>query len=321
MLVDAFALARELTQLRKGSGMRHSRLLDRVGPQVRYVFSITAADNVALVRNKVERQIRDLLAGESDELVTVALAALALAPEAGPHLLDRQAWLAERFFYDVRTARRRIDTVFARLVDALVEQDVRRTTVPAADDGWTVLKFQVSLRLDGPATELHEVRTIVVTADMLDRIVCKLSVPPAVLGGSPADVDIRVVSGGELVAKERRSASHFQFTLAPPRRLTRGEIHQYAVVYTLPAGYAMRPHFVYQPLLACDEFDLTVRFDPGAPPAQLWKLGGLPIRMVDDECLTEDQLALRDGEVQLTFRELRQGFAYGVKWSPEPAAS
>src|SRR5215475_10387273 len=139
MLVDAIALAKDLKQLRKGPGMRHSRLLDRLGPQVRYVFAITAADNVAVVRHKVERQIRDLLAGETDELVAVAVAALGLTAEAGPHLLDRQAYLAERFFYDVRTARRRIDTAFARLVDALVEQDVRRTAIAATDDGWTVL--------------------------------------------------------------------------------------------------------------------------------------------------------------------------------------
>src|SRR5262249_27330627 len=161
-----------------------------------------------------------------------------------------------------RTARRRIDTVFARLVDALVAQDVRRTAITATDDGWTVLKFQVTLRLDGPATELHEVRTIAVTADTLDRIVCKLSVPPAVLGGSPADADTGVASVGGLPARGRGSASPSHFPRALPRRLTRGEVHQYAVVYTLPAGYAMRPHFVYQPLLACDEFDLTVRFDP-----------------------------------------------------------
>ena len=98
-------------------------------------------------------------------------------------------------------------------------------------------------------------------------------------------------------------------------------MHEYAVVYTLPAGYAMRPHFVYQPLLACDEFDLTAQFDPAEPPAQLWKLGGLPIRMVDDELLGDDGLALHGGEVQLTFRELRQGFAYGLKWSPARAAA
>jgi hypothetical protein len=201
MLVDAHALAKELQRLRKGPGMRHSSLLARLGPQARYVFGITTADNVALVRHKVERQVSDLLATEPDEFVTVALAALALIPETGQHLFDRQTWLAERYFYDVRTARRRIDTVFGRLVDALVEQDVRRTTSTPADEGWTVRTFRVTLRLDGPATQLHEVRTIAVTAPTLDHVVCRLSVPPTVHGTSPADVDFRVVSGGELVDK------------------------------------------------------------------------------------------------------------------------
>ena len=318
MLVDGRTLADELSHLRKGAAMRHPRLLTRLGPQTRHVFGISTQDNVAIARQKVERRVRALLANQPDDLQIAILVALALASEANQaRLIDRQRWLATRNYYDVRTARRRIDAAFSYLVDALVEDDQRATRGHPGDDGWTVQRFNATLRLDAGAPQLRERRTILVTADTLDAIICKLSVPTAAPGRPPADVAARAESGGTITRTTRASASHFEFRLALPLALHRGDTHEYTVVFTLPDGQVMRPHYVYNPLLPCDEFEVTVQFDPADPPKRLWRLGGLPLRMVDDDSGNGDQLKLADdGRLQLTFRELRPGLAYGVKWEP-----
>jgi hypothetical protein len=318
MLVDGRMLADELSHLRKGSAMRHPRLLTRLGPQTRHVFHISTQDNVAIARQKVERRVRALLANQPDDLRSAILVALALTSEAShARLIDRQRWLATRNYYDVRTARRRIDAAFAYLVDALVEDDQRSTRSHPGDDGWTVQRFSAFLRLDAGAPQLREQRTILVTADTLDTIICKLSVPPPVPDRPPAEVSAQAESGGTIIQARRASASHFEFRLALPRPLRRGDMHEYTVVFTLPEGQAMRPHYLYNPLLPCDEFEVTVQFDLAEPPKRLWRLGGVPLRVVDDDCVNGDQLDLPDdGRLQLTFRELRAGFAYGVKWEP-----
>ena len=90
MVVDGRALADELSHLRKGSAMRHPRLLTRLGPQTRHAFGISTQDNVAVVRHKVERRVRALLTNQPDDLQTVVLVALALASEAHhARLIDR----------------------------------------------------------------------------------------------------------------------------------------------------------------------------------------------------------------------------------------
>ncbi|MGE5156005.1 MAG: hypothetical protein ACM3JP_00730 [Betaproteobacteria bacterium] len=317
MLVDGRTLADELSHLRKGAAMRHPRLLTRLGPQTRHVFGISTGDNVATARHKVERRVRAVLTNQPDDLRTAVLVALALSSEAHhARLIDRQRWLATRNYYDVRTARRRIDAAFAYLVDALVEADQQATRSHPGDDGWTVQRFSATLRLDAGGPQLREQRKVLVTADVLDAIICKLSVPSPGTGCPPAEVAARAESGGTITQTTRVSASHFEFRLSLPHPLRRGDIHEYTVVFSLPEGHLMRPHYLYNPLLPCDEFEVTVQFDPHARPTRLWRLGGVPMRMVDDDCGGDELELPDDGRLQLTFREPRPGFAYGVKWEP-----
>jgi hypothetical protein len=75
------------------------------------------------------------------------------------------------------------------------------------------------------------------------------------------------------------------------------------------------PHYVLQPLSPCLAFDVTVRFDPAAPPASVWRLDGVPPGIVDAPQSPRNLLVPdRFGDVRLSFRQLRQGYAYGVKW-------
>jgi hypothetical protein len=76
-------------------------------------------------------------------------------------------------------------------------------------------------------------------------------------------------------------------------------------------------HYVMQPLTPCDEFKLIVRFDADHSPDAVWTLDGVAPRVVDSDrpsgsIVSPDRL----GELHMFFRDLRQGFAYGVKWRP-----
>lgn len=319
MPLDSTALDAELRRLRKGAAMRHPQLLTRLGPQVRLAFGISPRDDAWAARGKVAGAVRALLGNRSADLQTAALAALGLAPETDQRRLsDRQEWLAGRLFCDVRTARRRMDEAFTELVDAILEDNARRCRITSPDDGWAVRRFRATLRLDRPGPELYEQRTIQVTAGARDRIVCRLSVPRACDGREQPDVSARATYGGKIVEATRVSPEHFQFTLALPRLLRQGETHDYGIVFVLPPGQPMRSHYVYQPLLSCDEFELIVRFAPAAPPEQVWRLVGLPIRVVDGADAGRDALPLDENfAVQLAFRDPRQGLAYGVKWTPK----
>ena len=78
----------------------------------------------------------------------------------------------------------------------------------------------------------------------------------------------------------------------------------------------MAPHYVVQPLRPCEKLDLIIRFDPERMPDAVYRVDGLPPRMVDSSP-GRDALAEvnRLGEVYAEFNDLHQGLAYGVRWS------
>jgi hypothetical protein len=135
--LDSASLAVELGRLRKGKALRTADLLDRLGPQTRIAFEISAADPAPVVRRKVEGHIRRLLREDHERLLTAALAAFALLPQADQRLLtDREAWLAGQLGCNPRTARRRVNAAVAQLVDALIEHHHARL-LPTGGRTWS----------------------------------------------------------------------------------------------------------------------------------------------------------------------------------------
>jgi hypothetical protein len=322
--LDSQALTRELLFLRKNAATRHPRLLSRLGPQVRALCGITERDNIALARRKIAARFRELpkgqkLGDQEDDLCLAVEAAYALHPEADHRLLeDRTRWLAQGLRCDERTARRRIDDVVAVLVDAAAEAGDRLDGhVAASSDGWYVQTFRAIMRLDTPTPELTEQRTIAVTQDGVKKIECRFSLPRA--GTDPSashDVHAEVLDGVRIVGCERTGDEHFCFTLELPESLMIGDTHDYSLLFRLPEGQPMRPHYVFQPLRHCERFELTVRFDPKRVPRRIWLLDEAPPRAIDSaQPGCEALLVGPSGEVSLTFPRLRQGFGYGVRWS------
>jgi hypothetical protein len=324
MSLDSQEVARELLFLRKSAATRHPRLLSRLGPQIRALCGITDQDNIAMARRKIAARFRALLMsqkfGDQEGDLRLAMeAAYALHPEADHRLLeDRTRWLAERLVCEERTARRRIDDVVAILVDAAAEAGDRLNGHAAASsDGWYVQTFRAIFRLDTPTPELVEQRTIVATQDQVRQIECHFSLPRAGTDRSAShDVRAEALDGVRIVGCERSGDEHFRFTLELPEPLMIGDTHDYSLLFRLPEGQPMRPHYVFQPLRHCERFELTVRFDPARLPEHVWLLDGVPPRVIDDGQPGCEALVVGPaGEVSLTFPRLRQGFGYGVRWS------
>ncbi len=314
------ALTAELRTLRKGRGIQERDLSARLGEQLRRLFGVAASDDDTTIRLRVGVRVRELLADAPPDLQTAVSAALAVHPACRHRFLaERTDWLAAELGCEARTARRRIDEGFAFLVDAAGPRPRVSSGGEGDSDGWLVRSFRATLNLDGPGPELIDERQIVAVRDGLDRIPVSMSLPPApdatVL---ERDLVAEVIYGGQLGGKDRVSASHFRYWLELPRSLRAGQEHGYSVAFRIPAGQPMSPHYAFLPLWPCEYFHLRVRFG-ARRPAEVWRLAGVPPRLVDEKPGQGDLLELdRLGEVELEFRPLRTGLGYGIGWTPVP---
>jgi hypothetical protein len=220
-----------------------------------------------------------------------------------------------------RTARRRIDHAFQTLAQVAVQRPTGRSAGDP-EAGWYLRSVRAVFRLDTPTPELHETRTIVATRDRLDEIAVRVSLPRPASDGPAAgerhDIVADLVYGARIVSVERvHEAQHFRWTLALPRPLGPGEEHEYQMYYRIPPCQAMRPHYAFLPLVACESFVVRTRFAADRLPAAVWRLDGVPPRLLDDERPGADLLVPDGaGEVELRFTDLRQGRGYGLAWTP-----
>jgi hypothetical protein len=311
-------LAEELKVLRKGRAMRHIAVVKRLGPETKKLCRIAESDGAVAARAKVAAAVNALLRDEPREVRLAVLAALALHPETNHRdLSSRRLWLAAQLHCQERTARRRVDEAFEALVQAAAESEVDGTAETTSPHDWHVLRLRAVLRLDASSPELTEQRTIAFARNRVGEIVCQLSIPRTNRDASvPHDVLAEVLYGGQIRSRERPSEQHFRWVMELPRKFGLGETHEYGIVFRLPQGQVMAPHYVLQPLVPCEAFDLMVRFDPERLPKMVWRLNGVVPRMIDDDRPCAELMRPdRFGEVRLEFRSLLQGFAYGVKWA------
>ncbi|MFF1609480.1 hypothetical protein ACFVYA_16995 [Amycolatopsis sp. NPDC058278] len=305
---------RELSELRRGRGLDAADLHQRIGPCLRAACAITETDQPAAARQKLVLRLTELCGRLPPDLKLAALTALGLHEEAAGEFLDRRiSWLASVLDRDPRTARRRIDLAFRRLDELLGAPAPRSDLHPLA--GWYVESMKAMLRLDRDPPELAEERRIVAEVDELDELVLPFSVP-AEPGSDPVpDITADALFGGEIVEARQVSASHAQFIMRLPSPLRLGQRHEYGIRFT-PRRTRLRPYYAMTPLRRCEQFSVRVRFDRAAPPTRVWRLNGVPGRVVDDGIDSGDALTVnRVGEVGLEFHDLHQGLSYGLQWS------
>ena len=131
-------------------------------------------------------------------------AALGIQPETEKmlQLQDRVDWLAHELRRDVRTARRRVDEACGRLAEVLDAGSPARAR--RRGPGWYVTDFYALALLDRPDPLTIERREIVADRDGLDEIALAFSLRDT---GSPTDLNLRVLYGGQLAEPRRRPAA------------------------------------------------------------------------------------------------------------------
>ncbi len=289
---------------------------ERVGPVLSVVSGIDSASDPDEVRGSLIAFLDDLAAGLPGDLRLAFGAALALRDDTRHRFLEeRMEWLAARLQRDVRTARRRVK-------EAITRVEAAASAPPESTDGfqlgdWYLARLSTVLHLDGARTTAIEERTVVAAREGLADIVIPLGIPrPAGAVASKQSVELTILRGGALAASEWLTPTYFRYSIGLPRPLRRGEAHDIRVALAIPPDQPFAPHYAFQPLRRCDEFDLRVRFGAAGRAKRVWCLAGLPVSMVegfsDPAALIPPDAA---GDVDVRFKRLRTGLTYGARWS------
>jgi hypothetical protein len=107
-----------------------------------------------------------------------------------------------------------------------------------------------------------------------------------------------------------------------PRPLRAGERHEYSIRLRIPPGQRMASHFLHVPFRRSDHFELRVRFDSQRPPGTVWLLRDAPTAMIyQREPEAQTMVPDRFGEVHASFRDMRPGLGYGVRWREDDRES
>jgi hypothetical protein len=309
-------VARELKALRRGRGLRASRIDEQVGPLLRAVCDITDDDDVNSIRQKVRYRLTELTNRLPDHLRDVVKSALGLTLDQGESLADRIEQLARQQNRDTRTIRRHIDAGFDKLADIVLEDE---SAHQGSSDAWHLRRFEAILLLDRGAPECYERRTIVAHHDGLDEITASITVPrPTPEHQADHGLLVDPYFGVRLMSTEQPSSTRFLYRLKLPHTLQIGQAHEFGLITRIPRGQPMRPHYVFFPGRFCEEFDLRVRFGMNSRPDQIWQVDNIFYPDLDNGSAAGKPISVdRAGEVHLFFNNLILGYGCGAQWHNE----
>jgi hypothetical protein len=298
-------LVRELKTLRKGRGLYAGRFEERVGPCLRAACGVTDGDGLAAIRQKVAARLTELADQLPEDLRVAIMAAFGIPLEVRlPLYQDRVHWAAVKMDRDSRTVRRRVDEAIMQLAELATSPVGRAGDIGV---GWHTTDQQVVVVLDRDRPEVLERRRIMADEDGVSSLDLAVSLPVG-----RRDVEASVYFGGTLVDRGMEATDRIGWALTLPRALSRGESHDFAVRFRLPA---MRPYLMCVPRHPCDLFDLRVRFGKDRRPQRVWTLHGAFQRDVSDPLFQGNQHTVdQAGEIHLRFRHLTPGLAYGARW-------
>jgi hypothetical protein len=315
---------KELVQLRRGHGLHGQDVFERIGPDLRRASGIGPSDARGEARQKLIGFLAEAVEALPSDLRISVQAALALAPASEERFLkDRMVWLGIQLDRDPRTAARRVEAGFVLLAEQICNrpagQPVPRAT-EYAPEGWHVERLSSILLLHNDPVQLMETRRIISDVEDLDCLSVSWSVPRTEDVPDSARIRVQTIYGGELREDpELSTQTYWSGRLALPHRLAKGEAHDYQVQVTSVARSLLVPYYVLSPYRRVDGFELRARFPLDDLPKRVWKLDGIPYRLVDERLNRTPEVRLDTlGEVVVSFTRLRQGLSYGLQWEPSP---
>jgi hypothetical protein len=308
-------LYKDLQKLRSRQGVDRPDLSRHLGPEIRRRCGLTGIEREAQVRAAVETMLGTLIDTLSPYLREAALWAFAL-PRAYrfPKLDDRVGKLAQAQQISQRTARRRMDDALAAMAVA-GEETAEPPAGEPAGSGWRVSSLRALFRLDTTAPELYEIRTIVATRE-IDETTVRIGVPDAPEGVPGPTVD--ALFGARISSTERRGGNIHKVVLALPRTLTPGEKHEFWLRVVLPPGQPTWSHYAIVPLDPCESGTVRVRFPADRRPGKVWQLDEVPYTDLRAVAPSERNAIepTEQGDVSRDFYGLREGYGYGIAWTP-----
>ncbi|NGY60851.1 helix-turn-helix domain-containing protein [Lentzea sp. NEAU-D13] len=310
------ALFSDLRRLSRGRGVHASNVDTQVGPVLLQLCDLTALDGPETIRQKISDWVQTTTQQLPHHLRLAVTTPLGLNPEAQFRFLqERIDWLATEQDRSPGTCRRRIDEAMTRLVEAAFTPLERQNTMLVSrDHTWHLREVETILNLDGDTPRCTESRTIIARRDGLDRITWGLTLPRRD-DGTPANLDVTVLHGAQLLSKEQRSPRRTLIHLGLPRRLRAGELHDFVLQVSLPHGQPMSPQFVLWPERPCERFQLVARFGEQTMPSDVWRVDHVFHRNADEIDSGHDRLAVNSfGEVLVSFTDLQTGYGYGIRW-------
>ena len=184
-------------------------------------------------------------------------------------------------------------------------------------NSWFIESFSALLRVDGDLIEALERRVVVAATDGLSEIVTSVTVPRHPQDARQArEVESELLYGGSIERRLQPYDGYFQNVIVLPRPLRAAERHEYAMRLTIPAGQRITPHYVHVPYRRSDHFELRVRFDPLRLPECVWILRDAPAALIYQGVPTAETVTPdRFGEMMISFRDMRAGLGYGVRWA------
>ena len=310
VMVRVADLLVELKLLRKGRGVQ-ADLAGRLGPGLLRISGISDADSPPERRTKLLRTLNRANRQLPPDMLSIVEAGLCLDQKARMRTLEeRLAWSAEQFGVSHRTIARRLDEGLSRLAEVLADAPADRV------ETWYIQELSTILRLDTDRIEAIERRRIVSLVDGLTELDTFVSVPRERDDAlSTHDLEVDVLQGGLLEAREQPYESSFRNVISLPSPLNSGDRHEYILRFRIPPGQPMAPHYMHVPMRRSERFDLRIRFARPRPPTAVWRLDGVPTAVIYERGPGSDILTLdRVGEVYAGFGDLKQGFAYGIRW-------
>jgi hypothetical protein len=308
----------DLVRLRQRQGANGVRLGSRVGPALRRLCSIAAADDEAAVARKLVttlRSIADTIPGDRRD---IALTALGLRDGYEQRTyIERIEAAAEAAGRDVRTYRRWSDESFRLMARRAAETLSERIDGPRGGwrpGRWRTGSLRCSLSLEQAVAEVVETRTVVALEDALDELDLALSVPSALARAVRPGIEglsVDVFEGGTVVDRAAETSDRVGLALRLPRPLGMGDRHTVVLRYRAELQY---PHYVCTPRYPCDQFHVSVRFGDRRPSAVFLLNGTLQDDARESQPGGSAIAVDKAGEVHADFENLAPGFAYGVRW-------